>query len=610
MTNTDFTREPLQVVEIMQPLCSREFGVGVCEAVGVKCWNTDVTCKFITALDLTETIPIRFVIPAANRPLVGQFVFNDTLALETGENLLLENGDTLRLEGLSINAADMPFEPSLALPALIDVDTAPTVLNVAGGDNDMSPLGIRAVANISIKDFPYNDVGLDPYLADRTYDPFTQGSFWTKWLARNPFHVGYIVNIYDGYFGQPLSAMIKREYSIEKIDASRSSVRITAKDILRKVTDNDVTAPRLSPGSLAANITNSATSALVAGAVVDDYPASGRIRIGDEVIAYTGRATSGSNVNFTGLTRGVLGTVAAAHQQFDRVQEVLSYEGIAYTDIIYDLLTEYGQIPVEYITKADWDEEFTRYRATYLFTSHIADPVPVQQLVGELTQQGLSYIWWDERIQKIRLRAERPVPAPVSIGEAGEIVADSFTIQEVPKDRASQVYVYFGLRNPVLNPRDKFSYSQGEVVIDAEAERQYGETKVKEIFCRWITTNVIAAQLANSYILRFKNVRKHATFTLTAKDIDSLWTGDTATINHFLYVNPDGSNRAANWLVTSAETIDQGGTYRFVAEDNEAGGTLWVWVADDSTGPTTETGAWVDDAGTDGDGNILPYTWL
>lgn len=602
MSNTDFTRQPLQVVEIVQPLCSRTFGVGPCEAVGIKCYNTDKTCKFITALDLSQQVLMQFVMPAANSTLDEAA---DYLLDETGETLLDETGLPLLDEG---DAAI--FQPSTAIPALLGVDTAPTVLNVSGGDDNMSPLGIRAVANVSIKDFPFNDVGFDPYLSDRDYDPATRGSFWSKWLARNPFHVGYILNIYDGYFGQPLADMIKREYSIEKIDASRASVRITAKDILRKVTDNDITAPRLSPGALAADIDASVTSLTVAGAALADYPASGYIRIGDEVIAYTGRATAGSNISFTGLTRGALNTVAEEHDQFDRVQRVLSYVATPYTDIIYDLLTVWGDIPAGYITKADWDAEYAQYRLLYRFTGYIADPVPVQQLVGELVQQGLSYIWWDERVQKIRLRAERPIATPYAIGEQGDIVADSFTIQEVPKDRASQVYVYCGLRNPVLNPNDKFSYAFGEVVIDAEAERQYGETKIKQIFCRWVNTSVIAASLANSYLLKFRDVRKHVTFTLTAKDIDNLWTGGVASIDHFMYVNFDGSNKVSNWLVTSAETIDQGGTYRFVAEDNETGGTLWVWVADDETRPTTEVGAWVNASGEDGSGNLLPFTWL
>lgn len=576
MSASDFAREPLQVVEIVQPLCSRTFGTAPCLATGDRCWNTDATCKFITALDLTNTVIMRFVMPAANRYI------NDPLA----------------------------FQPSTAFPALLAVATAPTVLNVAAGNDDMSPLGLRAVAEVNIKDFPYNDVGFDPYLSTRSYDPLAQGSFWTKWLARNPYHTGYVLRIYDGYFGDALTDMIKREYSIEKIDASRSQVRITAKDILRKVTDNDVSAPRLSNGALSLNLTDVGTSFQAAGGAPADYPATGWVRINQEIIAYTSRATVGSNVEFTGLTRGALNTTAASHNQFDRVQRVLAYVDEPFQNIIYDLLTVWGGVPAPYIDKVAWDAEKLEWRDLYNFTAYLTDPVQIQQLVGELCQQSQANIWWDERVQEIILRAQRPNALPNRITQEGNIIAASFTVEEVAKDRASQVYVYYGLRNPVLGVGDKFSYRAAEAFIDVDKERQYGEPAVKEIFCRWVSTAVIARSLGDSYLRRFRDVRRHVNFDLTAPDIATFWTGEVVEIKHFLVVNPDGSERIAQWLITSAETVEQGGVYRFVAEDNESAGVLWEWVSDIDARPSTEIGAWVDAAGTDGAGNTLPFAWV
>jgi hypothetical protein len=570
------TREPLQVVEIVQPLCSRTFGTSPCLATGEKCWNTDATCKFITALDLTNEVVMRFVAPSANRflPQAGA------------------------------------FQPGTAIPSLISVSTAPTVLNVAAGNEDISPLGLRAVAEVTIKDHPYNDVGFDPYLSSRSYDPMTRGSFWTKWLARNPYHTGYILRIYDGFFGDALEDMIKREYSIEKIDASRSSVRITAKDILRKVTDNDISAPFLSNGALSLDLTIGGTSFQAAGAVLDDYPPSGFVRINGEVIQYTSRSLVGSNVEFTGLTRGALDTAAAAHRQFDRVQRVLAYVNEPFQNIIYDLLTVWGGIPAIYIDKAAWDAEKLEWRDLYNFTAYITDPVKIQQLVGELCQQAQSNIWWDERVQKIILKAQRPNFMPGKLTQAGNLIADSVMVEEIAKDRASQVYVYYGLRNPTLSVADKFSYRAAEVFIDVDKERQYGEPAVKEIFCRWVQTGVIAQSLGSAYLRRFRDVRRKITFSLTANDIANVWTGDVTEIEHFLVVNFDGSAKVEQWLVTSAETVEQGGVYRFVAEDNGSAGVLWEWVADDDTRPSREIGAWVDADGTDGAGNVLPFGWV
>ena len=238
-----FTREPLQVVEIVEKRCSRTFGVAPCTGAGEPCFKGDATCKSIAALDLSETYSSFFVPGNANRTL------------------------------------DSGFQPGTALGSLKRVDTAPTVLNVGSGNENISPIGMRAVAVVDIDDHPYNDVGYDPHLSSRSYDPMARGSFWTKWLARNPYHVDYVLRIYDGYFGDELSQMIKREYFIDKVDHSRSSVRITAKDILRKVTDNKPKAPTLSPGVLALDISDSSASFQVAGAVLADYPADGWVKI-------------------------------------------------------------------------------------------------------------------------------------------------------------------------------------------------------------------------------------------------------------------------------------------------------------------------------------------
>jgi hypothetical protein len=569
-------REPLQVVEIVQPLCSRTFGVAPCNATGIKCWNTDATCKFVTALDLTDEILLRFVAPNANRWI------------------------------------DSPtaFQPSTAFPALEAVSTAPTVLNVAAGNDDISPLGMRAVAQVQIKDFPYNDVGLDPYLADRSYDPLARGSFWSKWLARNPYHTGMVLRIYDGYFGDALGDMIKREYSIEKIDASRDAVQITAKDILRRITDNNISAPPLSNGALATAINNSVTTFQVAGADIADYPTSGWVRINSEIISYTSRSVVGGNIEFTGGARAQLNTVASGHAQFDRVQRVLAYEGVGFQDIIYDLLTVWGGIPASYIDKTAWDAEKLEWRDLFNFTAYLSDPVPIDRLVGEICQQAQANIWWDERVQEIILRAQRPNFLPATLSQDDNIIADSFVVEEVAKDRASQVYVYYGLRNPTLPVNDKFSYANAEAIIDVDKERQYGEPAVKEIFCRWVNTSVIALSMGTAYIRRFRDVRRHITFNLTAKDIAAFWTGDVANVRHFMYVDFTGAELVSQWLITSAETVEQGGVYRFVAEDNESAGLLWEWVDDTDTRPSTEIGAWVDADGTDGAGNTLPFAWL
>lgn len=575
-----FLRQPLQVVEIIQPLCSRDFGVSPCDATGDKCWNTDATCKFRAALDLTETVTLRFVRPDAHE--------------------WIDSGTA--------------FQPALAIPALESYRTAPTVLNVASGSKNKSPLGYRAVAQIRIRDFPWNDVGTDPYLASRSYDPIERGSFWSKWLVRNPFHVGYTIRIYEGERGDALADMIKREYVIEKIDAGRDGVTITAKDILRKITDTGITAPTPSPGVLSGDLSASATTLTLAGATTSDYPATGYLRLGSELISYTGRSGAG-DITFTGLTRGVLGTSAAEHSQGATAQRVLAYEDERFDGILRDLLFEWGGIDASY-EDADWTDEADEWRPEFIFTGYVTEPVKVDDLVGEICLQALVNVWWDERTQKIMLRAQRPDPSPPELSDDGHILAGSYSIKELPEERASQVHVYYKQRTPAASLTDKKNFERVAVYIDVTRQEQYGgEPAVRELFCRFIQTDAIAGNLGATYLGRFRDVRREVTFDLA--DPDEVWTGDSLKITHFLDVDATGAAVGKLWLVTSAEATEPGARYSFVAEDHEMVGVLWEWVDDtipewgSATDEQKETiGYWLTDDDLDLDGNPRPFRWL
>jgi hypothetical protein len=597
-----FAARPVEIVEIIQPLCSRTFGVSPCNATGDACWNTDRTCKFLSALDLSKSLTLRFV-----NDDVYEWQDNNT-------NLLTENGNTLVTESGDPFLIDYIYQPALAIPAMQNYQTAPTVLNVASGSRNKSPLGYRAVSNVRIKDFPWNDVGTDPYVSTRAYDPDQIGSFWSKWLARNPYHIGYTLNIYEGLIGEPLSAMTQREYVIEKIDAGRNGVSITAKDILRKITDTNLTAPYLSTGELASNITNVETAMTVAGATLSDYPTTGYVRINSEVIQYAQRyETTGGNIYFDGLTRGLAGTTAAAQSQNDRVQRVLYYNATPFHEILYDLLVNWGGIPAKYINFADWATAKTTYRPDYNFTAWITDPNKIEELLAEVCLQAVSNLWWDERVQKILMEPVRPQPSPTLLTDDDAIVAGSFSIEEKPEERASQTHVYYLQRTPIPSVTEKSNYSRVSVYIDVLKQVQYGgEPQIRELFCRFISTQAIANSLAQTYLDRFSDVRKEITFDLSAKDATNVWTGSVVQIRHYLDVDFTGAPRDGEWLITSAEVARNGLTYRFTAEDNEKGGVFWTWLTDaglDANG-VAQPWRWLDDSGNDLSATPQPYRWL
>lgn len=597
-----FAARPIEIVEIIQPICSRMFGSSPCLATGDACWNTDATCKYRSALDMSKTISLRFV-PEA----VYDWQSNDI-------NLLTEAGDTLTTEAGDQLLVDYYYQPAMDIPALAGYNTAPTVLNVASGSKDKSPLGYRAVCQVNVKDFPWNDIITDPYVGTRAYTPARQGSFWTKWLARNPFHVGYTLNIYEGLIGQPLSLMTRREYVIEKIDRGKDGVSITAKDILRKITDTNLTAPYLSRGELASAITNSQTNLTVAGATISEYESAGYLRLNSEIVSYTQvYETDGGNLYFSNVTRAVANTTASAHNQNDRVQRVIYYNAVPFNEILHDLFVIWGGIPDRYINEADWALEKTTYRPDYNFTAYIAEPTKIDELAGEVCLQSVANVWWDERTQQIIMNAVKPEPSPYLLTDDDAIVAGSLTISEKPEERTSQTHVYYLQRTPVPSVTEKTNYTRVSVYIDVEKQIQYGgEPQIRELFCRFVGTQAIANAVAQTYLNRFSDVRKEITFDLSAKDAENIWTGSVVTVQHYLDVDFTGAPRSGEWLITSAEVARNGLTYRFTAEDNEKGGTLWNWLTDaglDVNG-VAQPWRWLDNSGNDGGGTPQPYRWL
>ena len=119
-------REPIQVVEIYQPSCSLEYGVGACTAVlgstgDRKCFNTSKTCQDKPNYSPLNSIVWRFTKPTAHRPLD---IFEDVAGI------------------LKTNP----------IPSLLGVSTNPTKINVGGGSKGQSPFGTRASVNISLTD--------------------------------------------------------------------------------------------------------------------------------------------------------------------------------------------------------------------------------------------------------------------------------------------------------------------------------------------------------------------------------------------------------------------------------------------------------------------------
>ena len=476
-------------------------------------------------------------------------------------------------------------------PLLDSVNTVGSRINLAGSDRDYEPLGGRAILRASVNDAPSSDVGLDPYLFDRPFDPLEQGTFWTKFRTREKFgKLGAVVDYYEGYAGERLADMKTRTYILDALDfANRDKVSFKCRDVLTRSELSKAQVPPASTGVLLDDISDTATEAVINNAFVDDYPAPGYVRINDEVIAFSAAAEQDpadpGDVVLTFSQRGAYNTIAAEHSAEDAVQICKEYLDQDVYDVLVDLLAEQAGIEYQYLDLATWRTEVDENLVAYNLSTLLTRPTEVKKLIGELSEQCAFLMWWDERSQLVTMRAIQPlIEVPVTLGE-GDIIAGSFSFRELPDRRLSRVWFFFNQVDPTKALDDASNYAQAyaDNNLEAESLEQYRTPSIKTIYSRWIRTNPEATQTASRYINRFQEVPVEVTFALDSKDRD-LWVGDTVYIDHRLLVDAFGNRDSRRFfLIVEAEEDIRGGKVVYRAIDSTLAGFVYR-IVDNSTG--------------------------
>ncbi len=487
--NAKLGRIPITIVEIDQDQCGHQYGIAPCTALigttgAIKCFNGFANCQDKANFD-KQTLTMRFCKPQSN----------------------------------------IQFDEYI-IPSVQSVGTSPTKLNVGARSGTMKPLGVRAQVSLSFIDHPHSDNLVDPYVDEREYDPLKNGTFWAKWLKRNPYYNGRALRVLDGYMGQTLAEMQTRHYVIESISMpdSKNIVKIKAQDILRLADDDKAQAPRLSTGKLSANVTATQTIMVIVGGVQADYQQGGTqaIRIGDEVIRYTAISTDAvGNITISGMTRGSDGTVAEEYDAGDSVQGCLEYS-IQRPDVVaYDLLINYGNINPAFIDLAAWQADAGTWLQSIEATRLLTEPMGVTTLLGELSEEFMFYIWWDEIQQLINFKSISPVFGAVPIlDEENNLLQNETSLTADDKLRVSEIWVSYLPKNPVLKKNDRDSYKRTLARIDATSasENEYGERKVYELFSPWLRNESHVNLLSAKLLAKYRSNPVSIKFSLDAKD--------------------------------------------------------------------------------------------
>ena len=130
----------------------------------------------------------------------------------------------------------MPNQPLEAIPLIDSVRHEPTEPKAE------ESLGKHGVIRISFFDAPHDDVGIDPYVNDRSYNPLKRSTFWPKLRARFPYYQGRTVEWWHGFVHSPfdLSNLRKRTFIAEDLAGFGGNRGATLKAIdVLKLADKD-----------------------------------------------------------------------------------------------------------------------------------------------------------------------------------------------------------------------------------------------------------------------------------------------------------------------------------------------------------------------------------
>jgi hypothetical protein len=466
------TVKSLTYVEIDVPVCTLTYGVAPCTASipdtgAIKCFNSKATCQD-RANFAEDEVTLRFALDTAYLP------------------------------------ADIE-----AIPSILAVSFTPATISL--GEN----LGTRATLEVSFKDHPHSDTGegFDRYLGDRDYDPYARGTFWGKFRARQPYLRGRAIRWITGYVGQAIADMETRHFVLEGFDGPTPEGKFTliAKDVLKLADGDRAQAPAMNTGFIVAGIAPDAASLTLSPAGIGDaeYPSAGKAVLGGrEIVEFT---RAGDVLTLT--ARGQSGTTADSHNAQDRVQVILTYTNADAADIVYDLMVNYAGVPSAYCNLPAWQIE-TDTHLGRVYSAEICEPTPVATLISELVQQACLVIGWNDATQSVLFQVLRGI-----LTDAARFTPDNrlaLTVKEQPDKRISQVWTYFGRINPLKSLTDTDNYRSVSVVIDAEAEADYGAASYKKIHSRWIPAlgRTVADRLGAIQLGRYRIPPRRVTLDL------------------------------------------------------------------------------------------------
>jgi hypothetical protein len=418
-------------------------------------------------------------------------------------------------------------------PYLQSIAFIPTEIKTTYDYNKRQSVNLTVAGRIRIILYDENDtdVGIDPYVTSRTS---VQGTYWKKWVARNPYYKGRTVKVYEGftvdgtgikyletedsslstplYILNELNEMILLDESdttvtnvyqqkwVGIVDSisfqSDGTIEIEAVDMLKSITKIEVPVKR--DIKLEVNMSTASTQFTVNQS--SNLGSTGHIRINDEIISYSANDTTAHVLS--GCTRGAFGTTPSCHNENTKAQECLYIAPTNPIDILYNLFTSQGGITTAYLNTTSFNTAKIWPRTDINYSAIITQPMKLDELCGELLDHLNCKAWVAEdlKITVKRCIPNMPGQSYTSISDAENIIYKSDKSDLNPDSRMSRCALYWD-KNPIKDENDPQYYSRIDVAIDADSESsfEYNEIADKRIYSRWIQSTLDTEEIMNTY---------------------------------------------------------------------------------------------------------------
>ncbi len=465
-------------------------------------------------------------------------------------------------------------------------------------------LGSFGQVSIDLQDFTDDDRREDPFYSDTSRDAIdhSAGTYFSKLMARNLYWSGRPIRVIEGWATDGVwheADAITRNYLVRDVQGpTNGKFKITAAGPLQLLNLNEREAPLASPCTLATDLTTS-TSVVLLDPVedVESYPASGYVRIGDEVISFT-RVADELTMN----RDGHFGTLPEEHQAGDTVQLCLIYTETEITEILRDLLVTYGEVPEELLALDEWESERALWLTLYDLSGIVSKPEKLMELIRELLESAGCIMWWDDELGKIRLRALRPANTSLGTWSDRFHLLKPIDIKRDLGERVSRCDVVMDMRSAANDPKELASY-RIRVIGEAQGEAvtEHNSPQLHLVATRWFDSSDVplALRTASQITEQLKDGRLTFQVEVGAKDAGRS-IGDVIELLTKDIVDRNGAAKRTRCFVVKREAVVPGSRYRYTLEIAPFNGRFAFMTDtpypdyDDATAEERDPGAFMD----------------